>query len=1087
MIRRSDGVLVGELGNQVVACDTVRHRAHIVDGLLAWLLLLDDPTPFEELVGDLVTMTRADEATSREDLQKAVGLGASLHLLGRFGAAPNRAPLSRLEPTNNEWCRSRTNPVLDEAVAFCCSDRTLIAQIDEILENSSTNADPTQWISVSETRSGEVLVDGEEPVLFDTRTIFLSKLGSILNQVATRSRRVIAVSAGAVRTPAGDVLLLPSSDGCGDGKLIGALIQAGCDYLGSEVIGIGGDATGAVGVVGNPTPLRLDADSLAILGLGPSDSVFTRASELRSSAQSLHGEHRPIGGVLFCEVSPEEPASAIRLDPADAVESLLTHGLNLASAPHFSIQPICDLAANIPNFRIRHHDAAAFARVLVTNESWQSLDDLDRQIRIQRRLLPAPVSQGASRRDQLEVRRSPDVASHDAMVDGERTTFVIDRTGKTAWALTGLQRRIWDAAAAECVLPMMELAKSEADRLGGSDEHSSKVVARALSSIIKQGLLVQVGPGPRLRLGVVSEGASLDDVAQDLRRYGEPRSLAPHVEASEPWRDLLSEGDAFDWLGHLLVTDVESVRRILVNIGGTRSGVARSSAVANRALIEVRSAPGPKGMILIRLNGGRLWWVSEDDALAVLGVLLANLAVDRASLGQSLAEVSASISDDRCLLHIGVRSSADQDLADELGLGRRARFFGARVEDGKKVLLPENARAASWLTNGADPGDAIDVWRVYSLAGVLVEGARDLVGGWLQALTELSPFQPVSGRFLSELLASGDVPLAVAPRGEPSSGMVERLLVQDENWERVQPNKSTTSRAGRNMVDASSPNAVMQSAAWTWATRLGKVSWSEESAKISRGRLVLGRGLLRIRLSGSAEGEYDRSAAMLVASVTEATTDLGLDVETSAEIAQASVAARNLYLGTELAAGCLRRKLYVRGIGDSVWANISRRWPRILTEDAATPSWISWKWLEDQPAELERSIYQGHLGHAPTVGQQVDTILDMMGSDWSDVVQHVLAQLGIEQGSVPAEGDLLTLDEGGRCSVDLSRVGSGWQRWRDIEAEIRWIAAVADLSKDASEDLVAWSHGSLLSRLIFGTDRNNEPFVNLYVAKAQQQ
>ena len=44
-IRRSEGILVGVLGDQLVACDIVTHQAHIVDGLLAWLLLLVVPLP----------------------------------------------------------------------------------------------------------------------------------------------------------------------------------------------------------------------------------------------------------------------------------------------------------------------------------------------------------------------------------------------------------------------------------------------------------------------------------------------------------------------------------------------------------------------------------------------------------------------------------------------------------------------------------------------------------------------------------------------------------------------------------------------------------------------------------------------------------------------------------------------------------------------------------------------------------------------------------------------------------------------------------------------------------------------------------
>ena len=100
-IRRSEGILVGVLGDQLVACDIVTHQAHIVDGLLAWLLLLNDSAPFGELVADVVAMTGASEKTATDDLREVVGSGTSLQLLGRLATAPKlpRTPSSR--PTNN--------------------------------------------------------------------------------------------------------------------------------------------------------------------------------------------------------------------------------------------------------------------------------------------------------------------------------------------------------------------------------------------------------------------------------------------------------------------------------------------------------------------------------------------------------------------------------------------------------------------------------------------------------------------------------------------------------------------------------------------------------------------------------------------------------------------------------------------------------------------------------------------------------------------------------------------------------------------------------------------------------------------------
>lgn len=1015
-VRRSDGVLVGVLGDRVVACDTAGHQAHIVDGLLAWLLLLDGTTPFSDLVADVNATTGAAPAIARKDLRQAVALGTSLHLLGRSAAAPRRARPFETSPTS------------------------------------------------------------------------LSEVVGLLGQVAGRSQPVVAVTGGAVRSPGGDVWLLPGSGGLADRTLIGALIQAGCDYLGSDAIVL---RDGATGVVGHPMSLRLDASCRRLLGLDPVGSPLTLVTELRGSAQLLHGDHGPIDRVLFCESAPSHPASAVRLDPVDAVQSLLACALNLADGPPSSVQSLCDLAGGPPNLRITYHDPGALAQVLVANEHWEPLADLDRRIRHQRRLHPLPAhSPGIAIRDDLEVRRAPSVACHDAIIGGEPTTFLISRTGRTAWALGGLPRRIW-AGAARGASPLIELIRSEADLVGGSDEHASQMVARTLASMAGQGLVVDDGAGVRSSHDAAADGSSPAGAALTLRRFGESRWQTTPDDAREAWSGLSWEGNAIEWLGHRLVVDMESIQRTLINMRGARSvGVGAPDEVSG-ALVEVRSAPGAEGMMLIRLNGRRLWWASEEDGLAVLGIILANLANDSASIGQSLGDISIIRRRDRCLLHVGDLTSHDAAVS-EATLVHRARVFGARIEHGRTVLLPEEARAVSWLVDGADPAAAMDVWNPCALAGVLVEGARDLVGGWLKTFTELGPWRPADSRFLSELVADGDVPLTVVRQGEAASEIAEALLVQDDKWEepspsrRSSPSRPTTVRSERGTDDGSSANSALQSGAWNWGMRLGEVSWSQESAKLSRDRLVVGRGLLRIRLANGAEAEVPQPAAMVVDSVTAAIADLGVDADTAGEIAQTSVAAGNLYIGVELTDNGVRRKLYVRDITAPVWAEVSRHWPRTMVEGGAMPSWLAWKWTDAGPGKPERSIYQHNLGDALSFGQRVDPILDLMGPDWIEVISHLLARLGIERNASPAEDDLFTLDEDGRRSVDLSGVSTG-RRWRDIEAEVRWLAAVADLSKDASDDLLAWSRGGRMARLIFGIDRDTQPFVNLYVARERQR
>lgn len=1085
VVRRSDGLLIGVLGDQVVACDTLGHKAHIVDGLLGWLLLLDDPTPFAELAADVVATTGAAEASVTEQLREAVDLGSSLRLLGRRIPAPHTTRSSVISPTSVGSCHSQPFAVLDQVVAFSCNDRNLVAQIDELLGCAVTDQLPTQWLNVSEIPTGEVLVGDKESLRFDSRSTFVSQLVRVLNQVAARSPSLVVLTAGAVRTAAGELWLLPSASVFEHQVLIGALIQAGCDYLGAEVVGLRSDEFGIVDAVGCTTPLPLDANSRVLLGLQSPGPVFTQVAELRGPAEQLAGEHGPIDRVLFCEVVSDQPQSVSRLDPTDAVRSLLTCGVNLAAAPHSGVQTLCDLAAGPPSLRIKYHDPAQLAQVLTSQTFPESPEDLERRLGFQRRAhSPAKISHGDPIWGQIKVRRSSAVASRDIEAGAERTTFVIDRTGRTAWALTGLARRIWRTVAIEYAPPPIDLIRSGAGRFGGNDEHLLQTIGQVLVSMVEQGLLVQAGSGDRSSIDSEPGGVSSHDGDMGLRRFGESRPVTATAGTRAPWRILSREGHGVDWLGHRLVTDVESIRRMLVDMRGASAVPADSLGEADRALIEVRSTPGSNATMLIRLNGLHLWWLNKADCLSMLGVILANLASDDVFFGQSLGETSVIAWPDGCLLHVGAHALAGNGEAGELVSAHQARIFGARVEQGKTVLLPDSSRAAAWLAGGAHTDEVMDLWQRCTLKGVVVEGASDIVGGWLRTLIELCPWQQANGRFLSELMANGDVPLTIVRRGEALSILAESLPLEGDPSEGSGLNRRSVITPARRSAGVDSESAAVQAAVWTWATSLGKASWAEESARISRDHVVLGRKLLRIRLNSPHDDKAERTAAVRVDSVVDAITDLGLDLATATEIAQASVAVGTIYLGFELAGGLVRRKLYVRGIGDPAWAVMSRDWPGILTEDAARPSWIAWKWTEGRTGELQRSTYRGHLGGASTVGHQVDSILDTMGSAWNDVMAHLLTRLGIERLSAPSEGDLLTLDEDGRRSVDISGVGSARWRWHDMEPELRWLAAVAKLNKEATDELMVWSQGCRLSRLIFGTDRRGEPFVNLYVARA---
>lgn len=949
-VRRSAGVLVGVLGDRVVACDVVRHQAHVVGGLLGWLMLLEEATALADLVADVAATTGSTERDAREEVTEAVRLGRSLQLIGR--------------------------------------------------------------------ESGGV------------------------TQISKQRDAKLLLRAGAVRTPSGEIWLLPCADDIGVATIVGELVRAGCDDLGREVVGVNGDS---------------------IVVEGPS---------------SFQVEHGPIDGILVPEYQPDHEASAAPLDPFGAVKELVGSALDLSYAGNPGVQMLCDVAASARALRIRHHDPVALARVLAATEKWCDLGELDLELRRHRRHRRQHngLTQPAVRYlNELEVHISGDIAFKDTTIEGDQVTIAIDRSGYRSWALAGLSRQIWHALASDDTPALPALARNEADRRGGSDERSARVVSRALTSMMDQGLLERV-PGGTEPQGVdLSVVGDPNEDRQELWRCGPSGRRVLPVGVAEAWPSLTATGYAIDWLGHRLVTDVDSLRPVLIGLRGAAVASRQAPLTSEAALVEIKSGAGRADEMLIRLNGTRLWCLTEDAVVRVLGVILANLAAEDEGFGQSLGEISIATCSDRCVVKVGGAPSAEPSNDDQGVLRHHATLFGARIDD-HRILIPELTRAAKWLASGAT-GEMADLWTPYELAGVVVSGARDVLGGWVRALTELAPAEGTSDRYLSETLGHGDVPLVVADDDKSVSGIAERILAGTGDPREVGDPEPDV-RVSQIVAERNPAVTDLGRASWQWATQLGRASWVEESAKVTTGRLSVGRGLLKIRLSEGAGGRSDGSTSLATDAVRDAVAAFGLDVETCEEVARTSVAARNLYLGAEHAGSNTRRKLYVRGLPASAWEQIAPRWSDRLRHDDA-PDWVAWKWTDGEPGWIERSVYLAQLGGAQTIGEQVDPLFDAMGPEWVDVVVHLMGRLGIGRTQTADDGDLLTLDESGRRSVDISR-RLPVRRSDGVESEARWLAHIAALSDADSTALLDWSYGRHASRLIFGVDGRGAPFVNLY-------
>ncbi len=187
----------------------------------------------------------------------------------------------------------------------------------------------TVALGVAETDDGSVRVAGHGPErTYASVEAFLDTLPTALNQIAATSSSCIALHAGCVRSPSGEVLLLPAVSGSGKTTLTAALVQAGWDYGTDEAVGV---REGGLEAVTYPKPLVLDSSSRLVLGLGPSRSPNAAPAELRADVEVLVDSAGPVGRVVLPRY--EEGATAVLsdpLDPQEAVVALLEHALNLA-------------------------------------------------------------------------------------------------------------------------------------------------------------------------------------------------------------------------------------------------------------------------------------------------------------------------------------------------------------------------------------------------------------------------------------------------------------------------------------------------------------------------------------------------------------------------------------------------------------------------------------------------------------------------------------------------------------------------------------------------------------------------------------
>ena len=359
---RSPGLLVARLGQGALAYDPQTETAHHLNPTsLALLSAGTGATSIEEMVALWARQTNTDpRVVARQvaaNLEELVARG----LAGRTSRTPAlRPPAGSAGPPPGPHCGA-IHTVVDHRIQFRGQDPRLLAMIDRYVGTAGISRLATVYFDVTTTDQGHVVLITNTEWRFPTRQAFLDQLPGVMNEFAARSHSCAVLHAGAVRSPIGQVVVLPAPSNAGKSTLTARLVQAGWDYLGDEAIGI---RSGTLAAVGYPKRLALAAASRAVLGLPPSSAPHVAVRELRSDVGRLAGDVGPITRVVLPEYRKGAAASLELLDPPAAIKALMANTLNLARAGQEGLTTLCHLATSVPVHVLVHGGSADAAAAI---------------------------------------------------------------------------------------------------------------------------------------------------------------------------------------------------------------------------------------------------------------------------------------------------------------------------------------------------------------------------------------------------------------------------------------------------------------------------------------------------------------------------------------------------------------------------------------------------------------------------------------------------------------------------------------------------------------------------------------------------
>ena len=352
----SPGILRSTLAEWSVAYDLATESTHILSPEAGWVLdLCDGESSTEGLVAEIAAISGgpADDV--------AADVHAYLEMLSEIGLVSSRDVLATPAVPESTIAIDRAGPyasaglrVLTTGVVIQSNDAALLAQAEALVASLRASVPITMTIGMEAHPGGGVTLTGWGPTCsYPSTAEALDALPPLLRSIATHAHDCLVLRSGCVRSPAGEVVLLPGPPGSGATTLAAALVRLGWDYASDAIVGL---QSGPPVALAYPAPLALSNESRRILRLDPSPSSATKVTDVRADVTILFGPVGPVERVIIAFFQPGARLHLEMLDPASAAGALLEHALNLTEIGNEGLDIVCDLAQHVPVLGMVHSD-----------------------------------------------------------------------------------------------------------------------------------------------------------------------------------------------------------------------------------------------------------------------------------------------------------------------------------------------------------------------------------------------------------------------------------------------------------------------------------------------------------------------------------------------------------------------------------------------------------------------------------------------------------------------------------------------------------------------------------------------------------